>query len=915
MNGTMQKGLLLAIVFVLGQVTLAAPVPVDVSTEEPGMDVAPLGGSFTGWDMNLGEGLITGVGPFPSHGHVSEYAYASFPAEDDPGWGPAPDVDYIDYEQIPSTLCGVCPCLEGLEFTYFRTRVYVPSGAITFHVESGTVDDGLELSLNGVVRDHAYLGGYVSTNLLPFADLGSYNDLTIVHVDDCCYHSYLYDVSILIDGDEIVQSRSPVADAGPDQTVDEGETVTLDGSSSVGSIISLPPSLDVAALWHMNEDSGSVIYDESANQNDGSIDGSAWTSGKFGKALSFDGFDDNVEVQDDLSLDLTDEITIEAWINLDVIPTQEKHIINKWMGANFGGWFRTGYLLDVGLDTGDTELYVALGFGSGEWRPFTTTSLNGTWSTGVWNHVAFTYKTSLPSNNLKIYRNGQMIDQFDETRAIAQNGIDLYIGRNNPNDTTTPGNPFFDGKTDEVIIWNRALSSTEIKDHYNSGKEHFAEYQAKIVSYEWDFESDGTYDYQETLFSAPDGAFDGATTYTYGDNGYYTVTLRITDELNEKDTDTCVIAVYNAPPDVHINTPFVYTLTQSDNTWTIPAIEGILTPTEFYDYYSVSAHTGLEVPYQSFFYLYRDITDPTDEVGLFIIHDIDGDVPYGPCPRNCGSPDAQCQMDVSGIPSGAYLAQSDDPGEFVYNPGSGTAAGRWHWWYNTDGGAIGGLTAFSSWCITIKPLYWRDVDSWAYYYTGGDHINLDMTLPVTVCYTPPTEPDLITINEGGVISLSGYFNDPGWLDAHTATWDFGDHTGATATFSPGVGFTHHIVDPVTHAYGDDGTYSVCLTVEDDDGGIGSDCVDIVVNNVAPTGGIIGAYSGDEGSSITFTANATDPGSDDLTFTWNWGDGTPDTKTTHFNSIGPDPPQSPLGTYPFTATDTTTHIYGDNAPSR
>lgn len=58
----------------------------------------------------------------------------------------------------------MCPCLKRLEFTYFRTRIYVPSGTTTFYVESGRVDDGLEVSLNGIVRDRAYLGRYVSTD-------------------------------------------------------------------------------------------------------------------------------------------------------------------------------------------------------------------------------------------------------------------------------------------------------------------------------------------------------------------------------------------------------------------------------------------------------------------------------------------------------------------------------------------------------------------------------------------------------------------------------------------------------------------------------------------------------------------------------------------------------------------------------
>jgi len=62
-----------------------------------------------------------------------------------------------------------------------------------------------------------------------------------------------------------------------------------------------------------------------------------------------------------------------------------------------------------------------------------------------------------------------------------------------------------------------------------------------------------------------------------------------------------------------------------------------------------------------------------------------------------------------------------------------------------------------------------------------------------------------------------------------------------------------------------------------------------------------------GREITFTA--TDPGSDDLTFIWEWGDGTPATATTYFNDgIGPDPHPSPDGMFPFTATDEKTHSF-------
>jgi len=64
-----------------------------------------------------------------------------------------------------------------------------------------------------------------------------------------------------------------------------------------------------------------------------------------------------------------------------------------------------------------------------------------------------------------------------------------------------------------------------------------------------------------------------------------------------------------------------------------------------------------------------------------------------------------------------------------------------------------------------------------------------------------------------------------------------------------------------------------------------------------------------GHDITFEADATDPGSDDLTFTWNWDDLSPDDVAAYYNDgVGPDPYPSTDGTYPFAASDARTHAF-------
>ena len=148
------------------------------------------------------------------------------------------------------------------------------------------------------------------------------------------------------------------------------------------------------------------------------------------------------------------------------------------------------------------------------------------------------------------------------------------------------------------------------------------------------------------------------------------------------------------------------------------------------------------------------------------------------------------------------------------------------------------------------------------------------TATVTVNNVAPTvtAPADTSGDEGSSITPgNASFTDPGTVDTHTATVNWGDGSTdnlgtVTSPFALG-----------SHTYADNGSYTVTVTVTDKDGGVGSDTFTITVNNVAPTVTAPADTSGDEGSSITpGNASFTDPGTVDThTATVNWGDGSTD----------------------------------------
>ncbi len=116
--------------------------------------------------------------------------------------------------------------------------------------------------------------------------------------------------------------------------------------------------------------------------------------------------------------------------------------------------------------------------------------------------------------------------------------------------------------------------------------------------------------------------------------------------------------------------------------------------------------------------------------------------------------------------------------------------------------------------------------------------------------------------EGQSLSFSATASDPGINDVLSFAWDFGDGNSATGLSA-------------SHAYVDDGAYWVTFTADDGDGGLTEEAHWVTVTNVAPTVDVpVVASTVNEGDIVSLSATATDPGGDVVSWTWDFGDGTP-----------------------------------------
>jgi hypothetical protein len=207
-----------------------------------------------------------------------------------------------------------------------------------------------------------------------------------------------------------------------------------------------PPSGLVAA-YTFEAGAGTTVADVSASGRTGTMSGGAsWTTaGKFGNALSFNGSSGLVSIADAASLDFTSAMTIEAWVR----PTTR----SNWDTVVMKGYGSTGraYALYAGDNNGRPAATIRISSSERSTAGSSALALN------TWSHVAMTYG----GGRLRVYVNGVQVASSSVSGSIRTSSDPVTIGG------STAWGRWFAGQIDEVRIYNRALSQTEIQNGMN----------------------------------------------------------------------------------------------------------------------------------------------------------------------------------------------------------------------------------------------------------------------------------------------------------------------------------------------------------------------------------------------------------------------------------------------------------------
>ena len=211
-------------------------------------------------------------------------------------------------------------------------------------------------------------------------------------------------------------------------------------------------NVDLLGYWDFNEANSGDDALDLIGSSDGVCAGCDRVAGKIGNSVDLDGASEIMNFSNDASLNAWDEFTISVWLNFDENTKSSAVIGKKTLGYNAGtGWGN-----------------MWLGATDDKWNDYSSGvtvaySIANIPTNGVWYHYVFRWT----GGGHEVIRNNVNISTTAGDMDISPVGdnvlANFMIGFNSldPN--------YYNGQADELGIWNRSLTDSEISDLYNGG--------------------------------------------------------------------------------------------------------------------------------------------------------------------------------------------------------------------------------------------------------------------------------------------------------------------------------------------------------------------------------------------------------------------------------------------------------------
>lgn len=222
---------------------------------------------------------------------------------------------------------------------------------------------------------------------------------------------------------------------------------------------------NLAGYWHLDEGTATTTYDASGLSNTGSSTAVTWASGsncKAGGCISFNGSSDYIDFGNQgigSDIDGVSAITVSYWINIAAAPSAGNtfQTVGIVMGSSAGG-------IDGRINESRKVTFGGRSKSSDNFQNATSTTAL---STNTWYHVAGVYNYG--NSNISIYINGALDLSQSVTFGNTQYTHSWTSGADQIGNFPSQSR-YLNGKLDEIRIYNRALSATEILNQYNDLK-------------------------------------------------------------------------------------------------------------------------------------------------------------------------------------------------------------------------------------------------------------------------------------------------------------------------------------------------------------------------------------------------------------------------------------------------------------